>query len=171
MCEDTAVPYYILCSFTDTIVTGSPSCMKNAYCNTMCRCWMATQPGHMLLLCHAAIVSVWSKVQIVGAFPSFSDMGLKIVDQAYSEGAWYFMVRFQKMEWLCYVLFRMLCTVEVFLQYFEGFIPFFFPSQENITTYTHHCVWYGLDSDPALTFLRARFWLLYSDWTNPNCLC
>lgn len=74
---------------------------------------MAMQPGRVLLLGHAAIVSVRSKVQIVGAFLSFSDMGLKIVDQAYSE--WYFMVRFQKIEWLSYALFRMLCTVEAFL--------------------------------------------------------
>lgn len=142
MCENPAVPCYVLCSLTGAIATGSRRGVKNACCNAVCWCWMATQPGRLLLLGRAAIVSVRSKVQIVGAFLSFSDMGLKIVDQAYSE--WYFMVRFQKIEWLSYVLFRMLCTVEAFLQYFEGFVPFFRLSGERHYLHSLLCmIWAG----------------------------
>lgn len=107
------------------VATGSHGCVENACCDTARRCLVVTQPGPVLLLCHAPVVSVWSEVQIVGAFPSFLDMGLKIVGQVYSEWVRYQVVRFQKVEWLLYVLFRMLCTVEAFLQYFWRFQPLF----------------------------------------------
>lgn len=52
----------------------------------------------LLLLCHDPAVSVWSEVQIVGAFPSFLDMGLKIVGQVYSEWVRYQWSDFRKSD-------------------------------------------------------------------------
>lgn len=108
-----------------SIATGSHRCVAKACCDMAWQCLVVMQPGPVLLLCRVPAVSVWSEVQIVGAFPSFLDMGLKIVGQVCSEWARYQVVGFQKVKWLLYVLFRMLCPVETFLQYFWRFTPFF----------------------------------------------
>lgn len=123
------------------IPAGSHIYMKNAYYDTMCQSWMVAQPGHMLWLSHVTIVSAQSKVHIVGAFISLSDIGLKIVDQTYPEWARCFMVRFKEIQWLSYMLFRMLC-----LEYFEGFVPFLLLSGEC------HCF------HPSLCMIRAGLW-------------